>query len=209
MVCSFFRRLRRCRSNFKANGSLSPQLTAFLTSGDLSFFGGGQLFQRRRSATWRSSSRFASCMKPNVAYLVLNFRAALEEADDLTVLGIRGHAVPEPRRQGQCSGFDDRRSCSQGDLFRHGGDVREHGAFPDRLVCARARARGRLLRGALGDSGFIVIFRCLSYSFSYSPPDHRNSGTISVCGLPPAHVYFTASRPRRRLRRLRTPNSLR
>jgi hypothetical protein len=33
---------------------------------------------------------------------------ALEEADDLAVLGIRGHPVPESRREGRRAGLDDR-----------------------------------------------------------------------------------------------------
>ena len=47
-------------------------------------------------------------MKPNVAYLVLNFSTALEEADYLAVFSIRGHPVPESRRENWRTGFDDR-----------------------------------------------------------------------------------------------------
>src|SRR5437870_13543613 len=72
---------------------------------------------------------------------------ALEEADDLAVLGIRGHPVPEPRREGGRAGFDDRMEpLADGAIrFRHLGDLREHGAFPVRLVRAPTAARGRLL----------------------------------------------------------------
>jgi hypothetical protein len=52
------------------------------------------------------SSRFAASLQPSVAYLVLNF-CALVEADDLAVLGMRGHPVPESRREGWRAGFDD------------------------------------------------------------------------------------------------------
>ncbi len=38
----------------------------------------------------------------------LEFGRTLEEADDLAVLGIRGHPVPESRREGRRAGFDDR-----------------------------------------------------------------------------------------------------
>ena len=70
---------------------------------------------------------------------------ALEEADDLAILGIRGHPVPEPRREGWRAGFDDRMEpLAHGAIrFRHLGDLREHGAFPVRLVLART-AWGRI-----------------------------------------------------------------
>src|SRR5437899_4847137 len=82
----------------------------------------------------------------------LELLRALEEADDLAVLGIRGHPVPESRREGWRAGFDDRMEpLADGAIrFRHFGNRREHGAFPVRLVRARAGARGRLLRGLLG-----------------------------------------------------------
>jgi len=44
------------------------------------------------------SSRFAVSLKPNVVYPRLT-SAHLEEADDLAVLGIRGHPAPEFRRR--------------------------------------------------------------------------------------------------------------
>ncbi len=61
-------------------------------------------------------------------------------ADDLAVLGIRGHPVPEPRQERRRAGFDDRMEpLAHGAIrFRHRGDLREHGAFPVRLVRARA-----------------------------------------------------------------------
>ena len=86
-------------------------------------------------------------MKPNVAYLVLNF-AALEEADDLAVLGIGG--IPyQSLGERTGAGFDDRmQSLAKGAIrFRHRGDLREHGGFP-RPPCP-AGGRGRLLRGLL------------------------------------------------------------
>ena len=45
------------------------------------------------------SSRFASSLKPNVAYLVFELLSALEEADDLALLGVRGHPVPGLRER--------------------------------------------------------------------------------------------------------------
>src|SRR5919108_5985008 len=50
---------------------------------------------------------------------------ALEEADDLAILGIRGHPVPEPRREGWRAGFDERMQALAHDAipFRHLGDL--------------------------------------------------------------------------------------
>src|SRR5207245_7858824 len=80
----------------------------------------------------------------------LELLPALEEAGDLAappLPGIRGHAVPESGRQGRRAGFDDRMEpLAHGAIrLRHLGDLREHGAFPVRLVRARAAARGYLL----------------------------------------------------------------
>src|SRR5712692_4687148 len=84
----------------------------------------------------------------------------LEEADDLAVLGIRGHPVPESRREGWRAGFDDSMEpFAHGAIrFPHLGDLREHGAFPVRLVRARVAARGRLqLLGALLHRGSFLV----------------------------------------------------
>src|SRR6266704_752377 len=73
---------------------------------------------------------------------------ALEEADDLAVLGIRGHTVPEYRREGWRAGFNDgMEPLGHGAIrFRHLGDLREHVAFRVGLGRARAAARGCLQR---------------------------------------------------------------
>ena len=93
-------------------------------------------------------------LKPSVAYLVLNFSAALEEADDLAVLGIGGHPVPGLRREGWRAGLDDRVEPLGHGAIRclHLGDLREHVALPVRLV------RGRLLLlGALPHRGSFLV----------------------------------------------------
>src|SRR6266550_7572733 len=70
----------------------------------------------------------------------------LEEADDMVVLGVRGHPVPGSRREGWRAGFDDgMEPLGHGAIrFRHRGNLREHVAFPVRLLRARAAARFRL-----------------------------------------------------------------
>src|SRR5207248_8941140 len=74
---------------------------------DPCLFGGGQLLQREGD-------------RPHVAFVEVRLVAeaerrvprvellrALEEADDIAVLGVRGHPVPGPRREGWRAGFDD------------------------------------------------------------------------------------------------------
>src|SRR5439155_13053102 len=74
---------------------------------DLRLFGGSQLLQREGG---RPHGAFvevrlvheAECRVPRLESL-----RALEEADDLAVFGIRGHPVPESRREGWRVGFED------------------------------------------------------------------------------------------------------
>jgi hypothetical protein len=85
---------------------------------------------------------------------------ALEEADDLAVLGIRGHPVPQSRREVRRAGLDDgMEPPGHGAIrFRHLGDLREHVAFPVRLACARDAARGRFqLPGTLLHRGAFLV----------------------------------------------------
>src|SRR5207247_9848848 len=109
---------------------------------DPCLFGGGQLLQRegdRPQGAFVEVRRVAEAegRVPRVELL-----RALEEADDLAVLGIRGHPVPGFRREGWRAGFDDRmESLGHGAIrFLHRGDLREHVAFPVRLVLLPARA---------------------------------------------------------------------
>src|SRR5262249_52494443 len=123
----------------------------------------------------------------------LELRRALEEADDLAVLGIRGHPVPESRREGWRAGFDHRMEpLAHGPIrFPHRGDLREHGAFPVCLIRARAGARVPLLRGliggALGASG--------TFTHSCSLSAQRTAALISsllICGKAP-HLAKTSA----------------
>jgi hypothetical protein len=113
------------------------------------------------------SSRFALSLKPSVAYLVLNFCALWEEADDLAVFGVRGHSVPGSRREDRRAGFDDRvEPLGHGAIrFRRLGDLREHGAFPSALPARGAAARGRLqLLGALPHRVSLLVRDPLGFS---------------------------------------------
>src|SRR6202521_1908836 len=113
--------------------------------------GGGQLLQREggRPHVAFVKSRLVAEAKRSVPRLEL--LRILEEADDLAVLGVRGHPVPEFRREPWCAGFDDgMEPLAQGAIrCRHRGDLREHGAFLARLSCARVGARGLQLLGVL------------------------------------------------------------
>src|SRR6266516_390510 len=62
----------------------------------------------------------------------LELRCCLEEADDLVVLGIRGHPVPESRREARCAFSDySMEPIGHGAIrFPHLGDLRQHGGLP-------------------------------------------------------------------------------
>src|SRR5207249_1661024 len=90
----------------------------------------------------------------------LELLRALEEADDLAVPGIRGHPVPESRRESWRGRFDDSMEPLAHSAIggRHLGDLREHGTFLVRLAPAWPAARGRLqLLGALLHRGSFLV----------------------------------------------------
>src|SRR5438552_10303567 len=89
----------------------------------------------------------------------LELLAALEEADDMAVLGIGGHPVPGSRREGWRAGFDEgMEPLGHGAIrFRHLGDLREHVAFSVRLARARGAALGLQLLGALLHRGPLLV----------------------------------------------------
>src|SRR2546427_11901307 len=101
---------------------------------DPSRFGGSQLLQRegdRPHGTFVEVRLVAEAERgvPGVELL-----RALEEADDLAVLGICEHSVPEPRREGWGAGFDDRMEplAHAAIPLRHPAALPEHAAFPAR-----------------------------------------------------------------------------
>jgi len=89
-----------------------------------------------------SSSSLVS-LKPNVAYLVLNFCALGRSRRPCHPCWHTRHPVPGFRREGWRAGFDDcMEPLAHGAFrFRHLGDLREHGAFPVRLARLQLLAR--------------------------------------------------------------------
>src|SRR5712691_2816386 len=107
---------------------------------DLCLRGRSQLLQRegdRPQPAFVETRRVAEAERRVPALELLR---VLEEADDLAVLVVRGHPVPEFRREGRRAGFDDRVDpLGHGAIrVRHFGDLREHGA------CVLLLRRGRL-----------------------------------------------------------------
>src|SRR5207249_9835583 len=88
-----------------STGDLSPQLTAFFTSAlILASSVGVNSFSAKATGHMGPSSRFAASLKPNVAYLVLNFCAGWKKQTTspslayagipYQVLGERAGALP-------------------------------------------------------------------------------------------------------------------
>src|SRR6266705_1842249 len=137
-----------------------PQLTAFFTSAPiLALSAAVNSFSAKATGHTVPSSRFAFA-EAERRVPRLELVRALEEADDIAVLGVRGHPVPGSRREGGRAGFDDgMEPLGLGAIrFRHRGNLREHVAFPVRLLRARAAARFRLqLLGALLHRGSLLV----------------------------------------------------
>jgi RNA polymerase sigma factor (sigma-70 family) len=89
----------------------------------------------------------------------------LEEADDLTVHGIGGHAVPGFQREGWRAGFDNlMQPRGHGAIrFRHLGYLRKHVFFPSLPIllgtCVRLQLFGALLRRGAFKSWLFCIAR--------------------------------------------------
>src|SRR6266705_3070822 len=102
--------------------------------------GGGQLLQREGGRPHMAFVEIRLVAEAERCIPRLELLRVLEEADYFAVLGIRGHPVPESRRELWCAGFDDGMEPLAHDAIRcrHRGDLLEHGAFLVRLSCARA-----------------------------------------------------------------------
>src|SRR2546422_3976225 len=127
---------------------------------DPCFGGGGQLLQREGDRPHGAFVEVRLIAEAERRIPRLELVRALEEADDIAVLGVRGHPVPGSRREGRRAGFDDgMEPLGHGAIrFRHLGNLRDHVAFPVRLVRARAAARFRLqLVGALFHRGSFLV----------------------------------------------------
>src|SRR5260370_32060054 len=70
--------------------------------------GGGQLLQREGDWPQGAFIEVRAVVEAQRRVPRLELVRGLEETDDLAVLGIRGHTVPELRREGRRAGPDDR-----------------------------------------------------------------------------------------------------
>src|SRR5438874_7464989 len=112
---------------------------------DPCFGGGGQLLQREGDRPHGAFVEVRLVAEAERRVPRLELVRALEEADDLVVLGVRGHPVPGSRREAWRAGFDDGMEPfgHRAIRFRHLGNLREHVAFPVRVLRSRAAARFR------------------------------------------------------------------
>src|SRR6266516_3864464 len=69
--------------------------------------GGGQLLQRKGDRPHGAFVEVRLVAEAERRVPRLELVRALEEADDVAVLGVRGHPVPGSRREGWRAGFDD------------------------------------------------------------------------------------------------------
>jgi hypothetical protein len=116
---------------------------------DPCLFGGGQLFQREGSRPHGAFVEVALTLKPNVAYLVLNFCALWKKQTTSPSLAYAG-ILPGFRREGWRSGSDDGMEPFGHGAIRswHVDDLREHVAFPGRPIAQCCP--GEILRGTFG-----------------------------------------------------------
>src|SRR6266511_446246 len=116
--------------------------------------GGGQLLQREGGRPHGALVEVRLFLEAERRVPRLELVRALEEADDLAVLGVRGHPVPGLRLQARRAGFDECvEPLGHGAIrSRHLGDLRKHVAFAGSPVLVRARLRLQL-SGALFHRG--------------------------------------------------------
>src|SRR2546430_3506923 len=103
---------------------------------DPCLFSGSQLLQREGDRPQGAFVEVRAVVEAEGRVPRLELMRGLEEADDLAVLGIGGHPVPELGREGWRAGFDNRMEPLAEGAIRclHLADLREHGAFSVRLV---------------------------------------------------------------------------
>src|SRR5215213_2057176 len=125
---------------------------------DPCLFGGGQLLEREGGRPHGAFVEVRLVAEAERRVPRFELLRALEEADDIAVLGIRGHPVPGSRREGWRAGFDEgMEPLGYGAIrLRHLGDLREHVAFPFSLLLVRARFRLLLFGALLHRCSFLV-----------------------------------------------------
>jgi hypothetical protein len=125
---------------------------------DPCLYGGGQLLQREGG--WPHGAFVEVRLVAEAERRVPRFELlrALEEADDLTVLGIRGHPIPGFRPEVWRAGSDDRMEPLGHGAVRlwHLGDLREQVAFSVRFFLVRARFRLQFSGAFLHRSSVLV-----------------------------------------------------
>src|SRR5215217_6639795 len=144
---------------------------------DRFLFGGGQLLQREGGRPHGAFVEVRLVAEAERRVPRLELLRTLEEADDIAVLGIRGHPVPGSRREGWRARLDDLMEPLGHGAIRslHLGDLREHGAFPIRPLRFRLLLLGALLhrgsflgREPLGLLCAHLSLLCAGSSVSYS-----------------------------------------
>ena len=131
---------------------LNPQLTAFFTSATILASSAAVNFVSAKAVGHMvPSSRFAVVVEAECRVPRLELLRGLEEADDLAVLGIRGHPVPELRRE--VGALALMMAWSRSAMARSDSGISAIFAstsLSSSALAARAAARGRLqLLGAL------------------------------------------------------------
>src|SRR5215213_9811541 len=119
---------------------------------DPCLFGGGQLLEREGGWPHGAFVEVRPVAEAERRVPRVELLGALEEANDLAVLGIRGHPVPGSRRELWRACLDDlMEPLGHGAIrYLHLGDLREHGTFPIHLLRFRLLLFGALLhRGSL------------------------------------------------------------
>src|SRR5438309_4426976 len=175
---------------------------------DPCFGGGGQLLQGEGDRPHGAFVEVRLVAEAERRVPRLELVRALEEADDLVVLAVRGHPVPGSRREGWRAGFDDgMEPLGHGAIrFRHLGNLREHVAFPVRLVRARAAVRFRLqlLDTLLHRGSFLVreslgglpCIRLWAHRASLKAPSPRRSRILQCVGAQSCPLSLQRARRR-------------
>ena len=151
------RRLARGRVSRRAFFTSAPAISsAFFTSAAI-FFSSAAVnsFSANEVGHMAPSSRFASSLKPNVAYLDLNLSALWKKQTILPSLAYAGIPYQVFGREDGCAVLDDRvEPLGHGAIRLHLGDLREQGALAS-LPVLSPRFRLQLLGALLHRGSFV------------------------------------------------------